>query len=136
MWPVLPLAFWLGLITNETRCCPLPDSLTVRVDGREVFSFDYTGHPGGRRGVRFGARGAEVVWERIIIERDIYYCEVRGRRNRRGLSELGEDEYFVLGDNSPASHDSRSWDKPGVPAENLIGRAFFVFWPIHMMKWL
>jgi len=57
------------------------------------------------------------------------------------------DEFFVLGDNSPQSLDGRSWtaaaptlrllDPSGrpvyhlgtVPRYNLIGKAFFVYWP-------
>ena len=54
---------------------------------------------------------------------------------------MGEGEYFVLGDNSPASKDSRYWEKPGkgnsgneyrqgvVPGDYLVGKAFFVYWP-------
>ena len=52
-------------------------------------------------------------------------------------------EYFMLGDNSPASKDSRLWWEIGphlthlgqeyqvgtVPADQLIGKAFFVYWP-------
>jgi hypothetical protein len=55
--------------------------------------------------------------------------------------ELGDDEFFVLGDNSPASLDSRYWKVPGtgndgrqyrqgtVPGDYLVGKAFFVYWP-------
>jgi hypothetical protein len=49
----------------------------------------------------------------------------------------------MLGDNSPASKDSRLWDEVGshlrdrgqdfqlgtAPQDQLIGRAFFVYWP-------
>ena len=56
---------------------------------------------------------------------------------------LTDGEYFVLGDNSPQSADSRLWIEVGshlrrrgrdyqlatVPEDQLIGRAFFVYWP-------
>lgn len=41
-----------------------------------------------------------------------------------------EDEFFVLGDNSPRSLDSRLWNvSPAVPRRLLIGKAFFIYWP-------
>ena len=55
--------------------------------------------------------------------------------------ELGRDEFFVLGDNTPASADARCWNSPGignnqhqyrqgtVPRDYLVGKAFFVYWP-------
>ncbi len=38
-----------------------------------------------------------------------------------------EGHYFMLGDNSANSCDSREWGV--VPRKNIIGRAFLVFWP-------
>ncbi len=64
---------------------------------------------------------------------------------------LREGEYFMLGDNTAASKDSRLWDEVGphlrdrgetfqlgtVPRDQLIGKAFFVYWPAgHRIDWL
>lgn len=40
---------------------------------------------------------------------------------------VGEDEYFVLGDNRPNSSDSRSWGM--LPQKYIIGRAWLSYWP-------
>jgi signal peptidase I len=90
----------------------------------------------------------ELEVSHIAVYRDTYYLsEWPGQSSRKGLGtkdhpiQLGADEFFVLGDNSPASADSRWWEKAGignngrqyrqgvVPRDYLVGKAFVVFWP-------
>jgi len=42
---------------------------------------------------------------------------------------LGEDEYFVLGDNRNNSEDSRSADIGNVKKEDILGKAWFIITP-------
>lgn len=74
-----------------------------------------------------------------------------GFQSRRTVAfELGEDQFFPMGDNSPESKDARCWvdprdrygvpgspdpyayhwaDKNYVPRDLLVGKAIMVFWP-------
>ena len=42
--------------------------------------------------------------------------------------EVRPDHYMVMGDNTMNSYDSRGWGD--FPAGNVIGKSFFVYWPI------
>lgn len=42
------------------------------------------------------------------------------------------DSYYVLGDNSASSRDSRYWGF--VPKKNVLGKVVFIYWPLHRMK--
>ena len=43
---------------------------------------------------------------------------------------ISEDEFFMLGDNSPMSLDGREWQREHtVPRHAISGKAFFIYWP-------
>ena len=59
-----------------------------------------------------------------------HFC---GHAQLQDLSEgrqvhIEPDQLYAMGDNTLNSADSRYWG--GVPAQNVIGRSFFVYWPI------
>jgi signal peptidase I len=55
----------------------------------------------------------------------VYYPKVGPTHPR---DHFGPDEYFMLGDNSSASADSRGWGQ--VPQRMLLGRALAIYWPL------
>lgn len=43
-----------------------------------------------------------------------------------------EGSYYVLGDNSASSQDSRYWGF--VPKKNVLGKAILIYWPLNRMR--
>ncbi len=95
----------------------------------------------------FGA--GKMTLSHVALFRDIYYTDgtesppssaVRAIEGKPFT--LNDDEFFVLGDNSPNSSDGRYWPPPTqatkgtapprtgvVPRHYLVGKALFVYWP-------
>lgn len=101
-------------------------------------------------GARLRLEAADTALElrALRVERDVHYTtnQARTRRAMPGQAfELYSGEYFVVGDNSPHSHDSREWSMVGphlrhdyyedryrlgtVREDQIVGRAFFVYLP-------
>ncbi len=76
-----------------------------------------------------GAVGGDVRIDDLKLSRDVYYTP--GRRKHAVDTDFAvpADCYFVHGDNSPVSFDSRSWDEPCVPHRLLVGKPFVVHLP-------
>ena len=88
------------------------------------------------------AAAAAVTIGDLRVLRDLYYvasgtqAALVGREPEAALVAypLEADQFFMLGDNSSASKDSRAWGTPEAPLHHvdrrlLIGRALLVFWP-------
>lgn len=72
------------------------------------------------------------VADKPDILKERYYYN-RGEYGKDGLKiKVPSDSFYVLGDNSATSRDSRYWGF--VSREGLIGRAFFIYWPLHRIR--
>jgi signal peptidase I len=85
-----------------------------------VYSFDpnkppadsqYSGHVNGVVAAEFGRPGLSPLFP-----------------NQNTVHTVAANHYMVMGDNTMNSYDSRSWGE--FPSDNVIGKSFFVYWPI------
>ncbi len=95
-----------------------------------------------KRLIAVGGERVEIKDRRILINGklvdepysvrslDYYNSGDYGREGQ--VIEVPKDSYFVLGDNSASSRDSRFWGF--VPKKNLLGKVIFIYWPLHRMK--
>jgi hypothetical protein len=147
----------IELVTGEPlssftprRTAPLPDGLASPDRYRRF----------GVPQLTLTIAGGPALLHRVALDKDIFYRPYMPNGPAFGahpenLAILGDNEYFVLGDNSAASLDSRGWDlddldpwveqnmiewaraagldddvRPGVvPRKLMLGKAFFVYWP-------
>ncbi len=115
---------------------------SLAVNGKEIVpAYDLPADPAllARRGgvshpIQLGARGVHITVKNLILYRDVYYRSdgSSAPNATRTPFQLGPDEYFMLGDNSGNSRDSRAWEKPGVPERDFIGKPFLIHQPLKL----
>jgi signal peptidase I len=113
--------------------------LSIAIDGIQRLSVDLP-EPRRRYGVvtpvQFRADGAALEVRHFRLYRDVHYSQ-HGENAVRGQPvRLQEEQYFVLGDNSPDSEDSRFWaDQGRVGADRLVGKPFLIHLPSRRFAW-
>ena len=96
-----------------------------------------------KRLIAVGGETVEIKFGDIYINgqliedpviKNIYYYNrgTYGDVNKKISVPLGY--YFMLGDNSGSSHDSRYWGF--VPQDDIIGKAEFIYWPPNRIRFL
>ena len=76
-------------------------------------------------------KDGRVIVDGVVLEEP--YLTAKDRSDKDQV-KLGEDEYYVLGDNRTHSNDSRSWGP--VPEANLRGKVWMVYWPVPGIRLL
>jgi len=117
--------------SHEIQLAYADDRARLIVDGELVLAWEDAFAPAatGKAFVGLQADG-EVSFDALKVDRDVFYTPLErgGPDPSYGEVDVPEDCFFVLGDNSPHSQDSRAWGY--VSREHLVGRAFGVFWPV------
>ena len=76
-------------------------------------------------------RDGEIYIDGAILEEDYGKETMLTSGRAADQIQLGEDEYFVLGDNRNHSEDSRFDDVGNIERSEIIGRAFIRIWPFE-----
>ncbi|MFN9373467.1 MAG: signal peptidase I [Planctomycetaceae bacterium] len=84
---------------------------------------------------RLGASRLRAQVQNLRLYRDVYYTENVGERGVIRPLTLGPDEFFVLGDNSSVSRDSRCWtDGLVLHRDLLLGKPLIVHLPSRRQR--
>lgn len=92
----------------------------------------------GLPGEAIEIKGGKVIiissdGENLMLDESKYLPQLKDTEGNVKVT-LGDDKYFVLGDNRQFSYDSRRWGV--LPREDIIGRAIFRLYPISSISYL
>lgn len=117
------------------------DKLSYRftdIDRYDIIVFRYHGDPKtyfikrviGLPGETVQITGDDIYIDGELLEEDYGKEPMESPGRASELITLGEDEYFVLGDNRNDSRDSRDPSVGNVERDSIIGRALFRITPV------
>ena len=96
-----------------------------------------------KRLIALGGETVEIKDGHIYIDDELWndprtdhiYYYNQGPYGEEGVKiKVPAGQFYVLGDNSASSRDSRYWGF--VPDPNIIGRAEFIYWPLNRMRFI
>lgn len=99
--------------------------------GREVEEEYYVKRVIGLPGETVQIIGSEIYINGEVLEENYGKDPITNPGRAAEPITLGEDEYFVLGDNRAVSLDSRYDTVGNVKRENIGGKAIFRIWPLN-----
>ena len=122
----------------------------IGLNGKMLHTFNYklprdAAAGAARNRAEFGVTGCGARFHDVVLRRDVYYTP-EGLLGVRGPVRIPDAEgkarrYFLLGDNSAKSKDSRVWGdgdifEATVPFSDIIGKPIAVVWPPSRAKLL
>jgi signal peptidase I len=150
---------WQGAGKHQVMFANVDRQLWLLIDGVSVFDLTSSIYPDLQnsvpvekilqRGENFpsdyspvgiAVRGTPATVTHLKIQRDVFYLShlelrssdllLRAPIKLLDVANDDDDQFLMLGDNSPRSSDSRYWHKQSfVQRKQLIGKALYIFWP-------
>lgn len=87
-------------------------------------------------GEKVEIRDGKILVNGIVLEepgyKTVYYYNAGDYGQEGRVIVVPQNSYFMLGDNSANSRDSRYWGF--VPRKNIVGKAMLIYWPLNRIK--
>lgn len=97
---------------------------------RDVYYIAIRAHMGGDRGTDYDSPLLPDEIQQVLARPDLWESTDLFASRRAIDVELGPNQFFPMGDNSPQSKDGRLWEgDPWVDRDLLTGKAVLVYWP-------
>jgi signal peptidase I len=133
----------LSTSTNRLVWSLVDRACLLALNGRTIFAYPFERSKDAMspsaKPLAIGSAGLQLEVTNLRVYRDVYYRRLRGNAATAGIDEplrLAAGEYYVLGDNSPQSADSRLLSSgPAVHSEQLVGKPFWVYFPTRPWPW-
>jgi len=140
------------LLVNKMQYGPMVPFSHYRIPGLakpkrgDVIVFKYPQEPRKdfiKRLIAFGGETVQIKYGDVYINgqlvedpviKNIFYYNRGDFANSDFVLTVPKGQFFVMGDNSASSHDSRYWGC--LPEWMVIGQAQFIYWPLNRIRFI